>query len=816
MENLKSEVKYLSKEIILQVISVIIFYLLSRKMNIYVASIFSTTVFLSCIYIYNEYSLIKNDFKFKDIISVYKYHIMMYALETVVIFLLYNKIGLIQSKILYSIFLLIFNLYSIVNLKIKIYARWLAFIGMFPLIAMLIRGNSIGDMYVKNPLSMLGVITGGITALITMLIFMVNFNVNDIYLGKSKSKVYLEDRVLIQFFKSGIFKVTFLVFLVVTLKLCGIVFKATVIYQVLDSIKLFGGLLDIIEEYYKSVGIFCFIILSLTILLAIMGNIEQLFHTMKYKEDEMVYLKRKIEKSIVNKYKKLLDYRKDGKYFFQELTDDYNKIKEDEREKFLQLVFEVVFNKNSNSYTDDFLNQMTVGKLYEFLNNKYSWMKENVSNKKILEKSLLLDILSLSYLDKSKFNNLKVDLVCRINYCIDNGEDIRKNLIEKFIKLNKEEDWEFIHTSVDEILQNDKLNKDIEFVKYLFKVLIRKLAKIDKLENNVLYKLLNKNKYNIEVEKLKNEAILSYLYEQNIRYLAKSKYRDILNLLSEEYKSSWALYKIFEEKYKWSKDVEFAFEVLHEIDLESINSYCWDRNKRKECTEVLEIILSILDKSKLEYRMRNRYEFIFHNLKTEINYEFEQILKSRDIDIFKFLLIRDWVNNNNIDYCIVELKYFKENIKSINLSNNIFNKLILYVNYSVIEKNRYITELVNELIMNYTYLLVEDIYNIYDWKVLMYLERMIDNILETHFKNIKNIRNDSILAYFNVLLNKKRYEELYLDEKFKRQFYISLSDYMRKNNKTMEETIGKFKQLRNLSELEERVLKREIDDMLMV
>ena len=39
---------------------------------------------------------------------------------------------------------------------------------------------------------------------------------------------------------------------------------------------------------------------------------------------------------------------------------------------------------------------------------------------------------------------------------------------------------------------------------------------------------------------------------------------------------------------------------------------------------------------------------------------------------------------------------------------------------------------------------------------------------------------------------------------------------MRKNNKTLEETIDKFKQYRNLSELEERVLKREIDDVLIV
>ena len=102
-----------------------------------------------------------------------------------------------------------------------------------------------------------------------------------------------------------------------------------------------------------------------------------------------------------------------------------------------------------------------------------------------------------------------------------------------------------------------------------------------------------------------------------------------------------------------------------------------------------------------------------------------------------------------------------------------------------------------------------------DWKILMYLEMELDNILEMYFKYNKRIRNDLILAYFNVLLDKKRYEELYSDKKFKKELYISLSEYMRKNNKTLEETIDKFKQYRNLNELEERVLKREIDNVLI-
>ncbi|ADL50588.1 hypothetical protein [Clostridium cellulovorans] len=821
MEKLIGEVKYLCREIILQVISIAIFYLLVYKinMNIYLVSIMGTAVFLTCNDIYNESSYMRSYYKFKvkDVILQYKYQIAIYLLELVAMFLVSNRIGLIQSKILYSIFLLTFNLYNTINLKMKIYAKWLAFIGVFPLIAMLIKGNTIGDMYVKNPLTMLGVVTGGITALITMLIFMVNFNVNDIYLGKSKSKVYLEDRVLIQFFKSRIFKSTFFVFLIVTLKLCGIVFKVTYIYQVLESIKLLSGLLDIIEKYYKNAGIFSFLILSLTILLAIMGNVEQLFHTMKFKEDEMRYLKRKIEQSIVRKYERLLYDKEDTKYFFEELTNEYKKIKEDEKGKFL----EVVFNTNFNNYIDDFINKITGEKLDDFLNNKYNWIQENISIKEILEKRLLADVLSLSYLDKSKFNNFKVDLRYRINYFRENENDIRINLIDKFIKLEKQEAWEFIHSLIEEILRNNRLSKDTGFVKYVFEKVMRNFVKIDNLESNIVYKLLRENKYNEESEKLKNEVFILYLYDQKISDLERCKYKELLNLLSEEYKISWALYKIFEEKYKWSKDVEFAFEVLYETDLEKVESYYWDiiagARKPKKRIEVLEIILSILDKSRLKYRMRNKYEFIFQNLKREINYEFEEILKKIDINIFKFILIRDWVNEDYISYYIEELKYFDEKIDNRVLINNIFNKFLLYVKYRVIEKNRHITELIYQLTRKYREVIVENIYHINDWKIIMYLENKIDNVFRIHFEaNHKNIRNDSTLAYFSVLLDKNRYEELYSDKKFKKELYISLSEYMRIHNKTLEETIDKFKQYRNLSELEERVLKREIDYVLMV
>ena len=722
----------------------------------------------------------------------------------------------LMRKVKY-LFKKIFNRYD--TDRLKIYAKWLAFIGIFPLIAMLIKGNNIVDMYVKNPLSMLGVVTGGITALITMLIFIINFNVNDIYLGKSKSKVYLEERVIIQFLKSRIFKLIFFLFLVVTLKLCGIVFKVTYIYEVLESIKLFRGLLDIIEEYYKSVGIFSFLILSLTILLAIIGNIEQLFYTLEFKEDKTLYLKYKIEKSISEKYKKLLDDRKDRKYLFQQLTQEYKKIKEDEKEKFLQIVFGVSVNTNWNSYIDEFINEITVEKLDEFLNSKYDWIQENVSNKRIVEKSLLEDILFLSYLDKSKLNNLKVDSRDRINYFTENEYDIRINLIEKFIKLEKQDGCEFIYSLIKEILGNNRLIEDTEFVKYVLKKAIRNLVKIDKLENDILYKLLKKKIYNIELKKLKNEVIVSYLYDQNITCLERYKYKELLNLLSEEYKISWALYKIFEEKDKWSKDVEFAFEVLNETNLERVDGYSWDSvaeaQKSNEWAEVIEIILSILDKSRLDYRMRNKYEFIFKNLKSDINYEFEQILGKIGINIFKFILIRDWFNKNYINYWIEELRYFNENMDSKSLINNIFSKLLLYVNYRVIEQNKCITQVIYQLTNNYRELIVESIYIIDDWKILMYLEMELDNILEMYFKYNKRIRNDLILAYFNVLLDKKRYEELYSDKKFKKELYISLSEYMRKNNKTLEKTIDKFKQYRNLNELEERVLKREIDNVLI-
>lgn len=231
MEELMDEVKYIFNEIILQVISVIIFYMMSYQFNInaYLSSIIGTTVFLIYNDMHNEHSFMKSDFKIKDAILEYKYRILIYSLEVIVIFFMNNRIGLIQSKILYSIFLLIFNLYNTINLKIKIYLRWVMLIGLFPLTAMMIKGNNIDNIYLKNPLAMLGVVTGGITALITMLIFIVNFNVNDIYLGKSKSKAYLEGRVLIKFFKSITFKFMYFIFLLVTIKLCGIVFKETYI-----------------------------------------------------------------------------------------------------------------------------------------------------------------------------------------------------------------------------------------------------------------------------------------------------------------------------------------------------------------------------------------------------------------------------------------------------------------------------------------------------------------------------------------------------------------------------------------------------------
>lgn len=735
MGELKYEVKYIYKEIILQIMSVAIFYMLAYgiNMNIYLASIIGTAIFLIYADIYTKYSHIKSYFKIKDVILEYKYRILIYLLEVIVIFFMNNRIGLIQIKILYSIFLLIFKLNNTVNLKIKIYVRWLMFIGLFPLTAMLIKGNNIANMYLKNPLAMLGVVTGGITALITMLIFIINFNVNDIYLGRSKSKVYLEDRVLIQFLKSGVFKFIFFIFLVITIKLCGIVFKETYIYQILDSNKLFSDLLYITEKYYINVGIFSFIILSLTILLTIIGNIEQLFNTMKFKENEMLYLKRKIEESIVEQYKKLFDYSKDGKYFFGELTMEYKKVQKDEKEKFLQVVFEGIINTNINMYTDYFINKITVKKLDDFLNNKYNWMKENVSNKGILEKSLLTDILALSYLEKGKFNNLKVNSGYKSNYLGENQYDIRINLIDKFIKLEKQEYWKFLYSLIEEIRASKRLGEDIEFVEYVFKEATIICLEIDDLENNILYKVLYKDLGNTELKKLKNEVIILDLYDKDVNYLEKSKYEKLLNLLSEEYKISWALYKIFEEKYNWSENVEFAFEVLYKINLErvriSYGNIIPDDCKQKESIEKLEMILSILDKSRLNYRMINKYEFIFENLRNDIDYEFEKILKDRDIHIFKFILIRDWICKNYMNYYIMDIKYFNKNIDNGILINNIFNKLSLYVNYKVIEQNKYITEIMNKSTMKYRELIVENIDLINDSRILDYLERVLGGIL---------------------------------------------------------------------------------------
>ncbi|MCU9816733.1 hypothetical protein [Paraclostridium sp. AKS73] len=328
----------------------------------------------------------------------------------------------------------------------------------------------------------------------------------------------------------------------------------------------------------------------------------------------MLYLKRKIEESIVEQYKKLFDYSKDGKYFFGELTMEYKKVQKDEKEKFLQVVFEGIINTNINMYTDYFINKITVKKLDDFLNNKYNWMKENVSNKGILEKSLLTDILALSYLEKGKFNNLKVNSGYKSNYLGENQYDIRINLIDKFIKLEKQEYCKFLYSLIEEIRASKRLGEDIEFVEYVFKEATIICLEIDDLENNILYKVLYKDLGNTELKKLKNEVIILDLYDKDVNYLEKSKYEKLLNLLSEEYKISWALYKIFEEKYNWSENVEFAFEVLYKINLErvriSYGNIIPDDCKQKESIEKLEMILSILDKSRLNYRMINKYEFI--------------------------------------------------------------------------------------------------------------------------------------------------------------------------------------------------------------
>lgn len=480
-------------------------------------------------------------------------------------------------------------------------------------------------------------------------------------------------------------------------------------------------------------GIFSFIILSLTILLTIIGNIEQLFNTMKFKENEMLYLKRKIEESIVEQYKKLFDYSKDGKYFFGELTMEYKKVQKDEKEKFLQVVFEGIIDANINMYTDYLINKITVKNLNDFLNNKYNWMKENVSNKGILEKSLLTDILALSYLEKDKFNNLKVNSEYKNNYLRENQCDIRKNLIKKFIKLENQEGWKFFYSLIEEVRASKRLGEDIEFVEYVFKEATIICLEIDDLESNIVYKVLYKDLGNTELKKLKNQVIILELYNKGVNYLEKSKYEKLLNLLSEEYKISWALYKIFEEKYNWSENVEFAFEVLYKINLERVRIFYGntipDDCKQKESIEKLEMILSILDKSKLNYRMINKYEFIFENLRNDIDYEFEKILKDRDIHIFKFILIRDWIYKNHMNYYIMDIKYFNKNIDNGILINNIFDKLSLYVNYKVIEKNKYITEMMNKSTMKYRKLIVENIDLINDSRILEYLERVLGGIL---------------------------------------------------------------------------------------
>ena len=822
MKELISEVRFLITMITIQVLSIGAFWLLYKiNMNIYLASVISTTIFLTWYDLHNEHEVAKyyfHKFKLKDEIYENKGIIVIYLLEIFVLFLGKNSIGLIQSKILYSIFLLIFKLNRIYNLKIKMYIKWLVFIVMFPVIAMLIKENNIRDIYLKNPLAMLGVVTGGITALITMLIFIINFNVNDLYLGKSKSKIYLEDRVLIKFFKSGIFKVLFFIFLIITLKLCGIAFKKTYIYHILQNNKLFNNLLDIIEKYYINIGVFSFIILSLTILLAIMGNIEQLFYTINFKENEMLHLKIKIEKSITEKYKRLL-YYKDYKRFFYELTEEYNKIKEDEKEKFLYIIPKFICNEYWEFSNDNFIDRIYLNELYEFLNNKYNWIQKNVSNRELFEKILLGDIYNLGYLDKSEFNNLKINLSYKRNYFDEDNCDIRIILIDKFIVLENIEDWEFVNNLVEIFIKNNMLAKDTEFIRYILEKVIINLENIDDLENSKIYKLL-KNIYNIDLEKLKNDVVLEYLYEQDIRYLEKDKYKKILNLISEDYKIAWAFYKIFEEKNIWTKNVEFAFEVLYETDLKNYNiNYCniIRESKRKKDSGKLDIILGILDKSRLHYRIRNTYEFIFENLEIKINYEFEEILKNRGIDIFKFILIRDCLYKNYIYYDIDELNYFNENLNDRILINNIFYKLSLCSNYTFIENNESILEVMHKSIIKYRDLIVKNIYFIDDWKSLIYLENILGNIIKVHFKtNNKNIRSNLLLSYFYVLLNKKEYEELYSDRKFKKELYISLFDYMRINNKTLEEIIDEFKKYRKLNELEERVLKREIDSLLII
>ncbi|MCU9816734.1 hypothetical protein [Paraclostridium sp. AKS73] len=82
-----------------------------------------------------------------------------------------------------------------------------------------------------------------------------------------------------------------------------------------------------------------------------------------------------------------------------------------------------------------------------------------------------------------------------------------------------------------------------------------------------------------------------------------------------------------------------------------------------------------------------------------------------------------------MNYYIMDIKYFNKNIDNGILINNIFNKLSLYVNYKVIEQNKYITEIMNKSTMKYRELIVENIDLINDSRILDYLERVLGGIL---------------------------------------------------------------------------------------
>ena len=72
--------------------------------------------------------------------------------------------------------------------------------------------------------------------------------------------------------------------------------------------------------------------------------------------------------------------------------------------------------------------------LFILMRNKKCSMKELAFEYSVSDRTIRRDILFLSRLGKSKFNNLKVYSRDGINYFKKNGNDIRINLIEKFIK----------------------------------------------------------------------------------------------------------------------------------------------------------------------------------------------------------------------------------------------------------------------------------------------------------------------------------------------------------------------------------------------